>query len=310
MGNRAIPFRPVGWFAAAALPLGIFLVTAGVMSIRSPMGSIDISSGNEVFQARCARCHFLNPDVSTHHGPNLHDIGRTAAKRKPGQTAGEYLLESILDPGAFIAPSSRPGMPPNVVAGLSPDEIRNLVAFLANQGALAREDELMGLDIPDMRCQKSEREEVRLRDMQLAEEVLRDKGSCLRCHSVHDRPEHNVFAPRLFGAGLIDPEQLSESIVNPDKVVSPAYRGVNVILKSGKVVSGRLISRTEDRLVLFTRTKENEFVRLEVPLSDVEEGDGEPLIVESDVSLMPTGFDQILSRQEIEKVIALIKQLN
>ena len=98
--------------------------------------------------------------------------------------------------------------------------------------------------------------------------------------------------------------------MEPSKVISPAYRAVNVVLDSGRVVSGRLIARTADRLLLASRDTEGRLVHEEIPLEEVEEDDGQPLLVESDVSLMPSAFGQLLTGDELDALLNLIDQLN
>lgn len=309
--NESKTFRPRYWLAVGlAIPLGVWAATVGIMSIPPSQGSVNLADGHETFKTHCAACHFAKGGFPAHHGPNLHDIGRVGASRRPNLTAAEYILESILDPDAFVSPSSRPGMPNNVAAELSPEAIRNVVAFLASCGAFPDYDKIASLEIPDRRSDQTEKISVRLKDMDRAVHILQEKGSCLQCHSLHNHPEYQVFAPGLFGVGLTDKTLLKQSIVDPNKIVLPHFRSVNVILQSGDRVSGRLISRNESRLVLFTRDKESRVERREIPLSEVETEDGQPLILESKVSLMPTGFDKILTHEEIEAIITLIRQLN
>jgi hypothetical protein len=198
-----------------------------------------------------------------------------------------------------------------MVADLSPDEIKNLIAYLASRGTFPRYRELANLEVPDMRGRKLEPVTVSLEQMELAEQVLREKASCFQCHAEHSFPEYNVLAPGIFGMGLTDTQKIKESIVAPHKEISPRYQPVNVVLVSGKVVTGRILSpSTEDRLVLLTRDRQNRLVRQEIPISEVEVEDGRPLITESNVSLMPAGFADTITSEEIEAVITLIRQLN
>ena len=303
------PFRLHHVAVAVALPLGVWLVTVGLMSFEPAAGSINIKSGSATFRDRCGACHILEQGITTHHGPNFYDIGKVAGTRKPDLTAAEYILESMLDPEIFVARQNRRGMPRNAASDLSPDDIRNIVAFLASRGARPDYDEIQRLDIPGLQTEPAVRI-VRRQDMELAEHVLRERGECLQCHSLHRNAEHQLFAPGLFGVGLVDEQMVRESIVEPNKVVSPFYVGVNVFLANGRTVSGKLISQTDDRLVLFARNEQNNPVRVEVPMSEIEKEDGQPLILRSETSPMPTGFNQLLTSEELEAVISMIGQLN
>lgn len=113
-----------------------------------------------------------------------------------------------------------------------------------------------------------------------------------------------------FGVGLTDEDLVRESVVDPRKVIAPAFQSVNVLLDNGLAVTGNLISRTDDRLTVLTRDDQNQLQRQEILLADVEYEDGEPLILQSQESLMPTGFEQLLTPEELEAVLTLIRQLN
>ncbi len=309
--EKPLTTRSLGWLAwSIALPLGTLLVTSGVMSIPADTRGVDIAAGREQFTVHCAACHFARPGFPAHHGPNLHDIGRSAGSRRPNQSAAEYILESILDPSEFVAPGGRPGMPPTVAAELSPTEIRNLVGYLASCGAFPDYDEIRNLEIPDRRSGETGPRVIRREDMELAENVLRDKGACLECHSLYSVPEGQSFAPGLFGVGLNDSRALHESVTDPHKEIPEKYRSVKVLLANGQFVTGQLVSRTAERLVLCTRDEQNRLVMRDIPLAEIETDQGRPQIQESTTSLMPEGFDKTLTRGEIEAVINLIRQLN
>jgi putative heme-binding domain-containing protein len=311
MGNDANVTRRSRWLVwSLLLPLATFSATAAVMSIPLNQRGIDVVAGRDLFRAHCGSCHFAKVGFPSHHGPNLYDIGRSGRNRKPNMTAAEYILESILEPSAFVAPSSRPGMPQNVAAELPPEDIRNIVGFLASCAAYADFDQIAQLDIPDRRTPAGPPTPVRLEDMQLAEQVLRDKGACLQCHRLHSVPECRIFAPALFNAGLTDVKQLHESLVNPYKELKPNYASVSVVLANGQVVAGRLLSRTDQALTLRMRDDKNELVVRDIPLAEIEQEDGQPLIEPSPTSIMPTGFDKLLTEREIQALLTLIRQLN
>jgi putative heme-binding domain-containing protein len=309
--NRPTSKKVLGWFGLSlAVPLATLFMTSGIMSIPPNTRGIDIVAGQELFSVHCGSCHFANLGPPAHHGPNLHDIGKKGALRRPNQTAARYILESILDPNAFVSPSGQPGMPPNIAAELAPEEIRNLIGFMASCGAFPDYDEIKNLEIPDRRSEKTETVLIRLEDMQLAENVLREKGECLKCHSFFKSPEGSSFAPGIFGLGLNNKKSLHESLVEPDKDIKPQYESVKVLLENGEFLLGKLVSLTDEQLVLCIRDEQNQLVMRNIPLTDVEEEDGQPLIKVSKTSLMPTGFDKSLTKEEIDAVINLIRQLN
>ncbi|MCA9192645.1 MAG: c-type cytochrome [Planctomycetales bacterium] len=305
-------YRPIrGWLVwSLGVPVTVFLTMVTVMSLPPNTHGIDIEAGSKTFTSDCRPCHFDRVGMPAHHGPNLHDIGKTAGSRKPDQSAAEYILESILNPAAFIAPGGKPGMPRNFAERLSSTEIRNLVGFLATHQARPDYLEISQLDIPDTRQSSTEPIDLRLTEVQLAETVLRDKGQCLNCHALYAAPENQSFAPSLFAAGLKDEEHIRASILFPHKDVLPKYQVVNVLLQDGRIISGQLVSRSPDQVVLLTRDSQQRIVNSILPLSEIEDENGEPIIRPVNTSLMPEGYSQLLTTEEIDAVVKLIKLLN
>lgn len=292
-----------------ALPLLIWGASIALMSYHPSARGFNLAQGAATFRDRCGACHFLDQGITTHHGPNLHSIGADAATRKAGVSAARYLLESILDPDAFVAPHNRRGMPRNVARDLSQESIRNLVAFLASRGSSPNYGEIRALNIPDFSVQH-ERRVVRLDQMELAERAMRGKANCLQCHSPYRNAEYQVFAPSLFGMGLTDVQQIRESIIKPSRVVPPAYSSVAVCLANGEVVAGKLISSNEDAIVLLTQDGQGQWICRDLPLSELDTDDETPALTPVPLSPMPTGFDKLLSDQELEAIVTLVRQLN
>jgi hypothetical protein len=292
------------------LPLAAFFVTAGVMSIPPDTHGVDIVAGRDLFRAHCGSCHFAKEGFPAHHGPNLYQIGRLGGQRRPGLTAPQYILESILEPNAFIAPSSRPGMPSNVVAELPPNDIRNIIGFLASCGAFPDYNQIVQLEIPDRRTDRSAEVQVSRETMEMAAKLLEDKGTCLQCHSVYNVPESRFHAPAIFGVGLTDGNAVRKSIVEPYAEIKPSYRTVQVALTSGEVISGRLISRNDKQVILSVRDEQGQLANRQIAIDDIEQEDDQPVIAPSTLSLMPDGFAKSLTSEELDAVLLLIHQLN
>jgi cytochrome c2 len=90
--------------------------------------------GEELFVAKqCPTCHTLSviPSATGTIGPNLDGIGAKAATRKPGMSAAVFIRESIKDPNAFIAPSTRETM--TLPVPVDDRDLNDLVAFLLTQ---------------------------------------------------------------------------------------------------------------------------------------------------------------------------------
>ncbi len=93
----------------------------------------DAETGRRVFESQvagCDVCHSVTPGVEL-VGPNLSSVALLAAERVPGLDAAEYLLESIVDPDAYVVDGYPAGqMLSDYEERLSDDEIEALVQYL------------------------------------------------------------------------------------------------------------------------------------------------------------------------------------
>jgi len=94
----------------------------------------DAAGGKKLFeegaQPPCSNCHSLKPGVEL-FGPSLAKVGAVAGSRVSGQSAEDYLQQSILEPNVQIVE----GFTPNVMHltygdELSEQEANDLVAYL------------------------------------------------------------------------------------------------------------------------------------------------------------------------------------
>jgi len=97
-----------------------------------PPATDPIARGRQVYrQMNCGSCH--DPDLLGRRiGPPLDRIGTVAADRRPGMSAGDYIRQSILDPGAYVVPGYPDVMPRDLGRDLTPTDLDALVAYLAS----------------------------------------------------------------------------------------------------------------------------------------------------------------------------------
>ena len=95
----------------------------------------DAAAGQAAFGSvvpPCTSCHNTTTDAVL-IGPSMLGVGARAATRKPGYSAELYLYESITQPSASITQGFQDGlMPPNFKDVLTPQQISDLVAYLAS----------------------------------------------------------------------------------------------------------------------------------------------------------------------------------
>jgi putative membrane-bound dehydrogenase-like protein len=107
------------------------------------------------------------------------------------------------------------------------------------------------------------------------------KKSCLVCHKLHGEGEN--VGPDLTGVGRSSLEALLWNVIDPNQVIGAGYEQVEIETKDDRVIAGRMIENTENRVRLLLQ------------------GGREEVIAKSDVksqrtlesSVMPEGLDQI-----------------
>jgi mono/diheme cytochrome c family protein len=92
---------------------------------------------NDFVSKGCSGCHTIEglEGAVGQVGPELTHVATHAATRVEGQTAGEYIRNSILNPGAYLVQECPTGacanvMPPNFGELLTSQEIDDLVTYL------------------------------------------------------------------------------------------------------------------------------------------------------------------------------------
>lgn len=122
-------------------------------------------------------------------------------------------------------------------------------------------------------------------------------GNCSVCHKVG--AEGANIGPAQDAVGLRGVDRLIEDIVDPSRNVDPAFRSTRLDLKDDSIVTGLVRSRSTDTIVLADATGKD----LKVPVSEVA---AEKL---SEMSAMPMGFDQALSKEDLNHLLAYLLTL-
>jgi nitric oxide reductase subunit C len=117
---------------------GAEAITSIIGEVQQPVPESDavpadpVANGRYWFSrppANCATCHSLEPDAII-VGPSLAGVATRAQTRVPGQSAEEYLRNSLLHPGDFVVPGFANVMAQNLGDVLSSEQINNIIAFL------------------------------------------------------------------------------------------------------------------------------------------------------------------------------------
>jgi putative heme-binding domain-containing protein len=118
---------------------------------------------------------------------------------------------------------------------------------------------------------------------------------CLMCHRIGD--EGGAVGPELTAvSSRFSRHDILESILEPSRVISEQYANTDLTLKNGDIVTGRIISETDDKIVvrpsmLAPETKE-------VRKADIKSREI------SKISPMPPGLVNMLTKDEILDLLA------
>ena len=136
--KRSFLIPLVGLFALLLVWMLMASNTAKVTGAQTDLPA-DTQTATAFANAGCTGCHTIPgvPNAVGQVGPDLSAIGSEAGDRVAGTDAESYILESILDPNAVIAPLCPSGgecpanvMPPNMGERLSSTEIDLIVSYL------------------------------------------------------------------------------------------------------------------------------------------------------------------------------------
>jgi putative heme-binding domain-containing protein len=132
------------------------------------------------------------------------------------------------------------------------------------------------------------------------EEASTERGAvvfeknCAVCHQMNGKGA--VVGPQLDGVGTRGLERLIEDVLDSNRNVDPAFRATNLTLKDDTAITG-LLRREEGEVIVFADTTGKE---ISVRKSDIAERR------ESELSLMPSNFGDLLTVQELNDLLAFL----
>lgn len=100
-------------------------------------GTSDPKAGEAIFttsqggQIACNICHNVAPGSGTLVGPSLDGIAIRAISTVPGESAEQYLRNSIVNPSAYVVPGFADGLMPQAFGTvLTQQQLDDLIAYL------------------------------------------------------------------------------------------------------------------------------------------------------------------------------------
>jgi mono/diheme cytochrome c family protein len=183
-----------------------------------------VAAGEKIFREKgqCTTCHTVGGPGG--RGPDLAGVGGRAGTRKPGTPAKAYLVESLINPAAFIVPNY-PNIMPKIdrpPIGLNRSELWATAAYLESLGGSV---DVKLDDIPATAGAQAgaggAAPSIELPgDPKVGQAVFMGKGTCIACHKAGS-----------IGASPLGPDlsniaatQTVDYIMG--KVLNPASKGV------------------------------------------------------------------------------------
>jgi putative heme-binding domain-containing protein len=125
-----------------------------------------------------------------------------------------------------------------------------------------------------------------------------EKSLCLKCHRLGEQGER--VGPDLTGlGGRFSKAYIIESILEPGRTVSPSFESARLELKSGKVLSGIVVARTETTITLVdSETKKHVIPRSSIEMMGKQPG-----------SAMPDGLQKRMTEDEFVDLVSFLVSL-
>jgi mono/diheme cytochrome c family protein len=178
-----------------------------------------VKAGEEIFKTKgtCEICHRIGQKGT--RAPDLAGIGTRAAKTKPGMSAKQYIIESLLEPGSYLV-EGYPNIMPHVdkpPIGLNRSELWALTAFLESLGGTP---DVKLDDIPKTAGAAASgggaAAEVKIPgDSKAGEAVFQGKGGCIACHKAGKIGASPVGPDLSQIAKIQTPDYIMKKILDP-----------------------------------------------------------------------------------------------
>jgi cytochrome c2 len=179
-----------------------------------------IKAGEEIYHTKgtCEICHRIGQKGT--RAPDLAGVGARAATRKPGMSAKAYIIESLLQPQAYVVEGYPPIMPAidKPPIALNRSELWALTAFLESQGGTV---DVTLNDIPATAGASAAgggaaAAEVKIPgDPKQGELVFQGKGTCIACHKAGKIGASPVGPDLSQIAKIQTPDYIMRKILDP-----------------------------------------------------------------------------------------------
>ena len=177
-----------------------------------------VKAGEEIFKTKgtCEICHRIGQKGT--RAPDLAGVGGRAAKTKPGFSAKQYIIESLLHPGNYLV-EGYPNIMPMVdkpPIGLNRSEVWAIAAFLESLGGTV---DVTLNDIPasaGAAAAGGASPEIKLPgDAKAGEALFQAKAGCIACHKAGKIGASPVGPDLSQIAKIQTPDYIMKKILDP-----------------------------------------------------------------------------------------------
>src|SRR5215475_8756239 len=180
-----------------------------------------IKAGEQIYHTKgtCEICHRIGQKGT--RAPDLAGVGSRAAKTKPGMSAKAYIIESLIQPQAYVVEGYPPIMPAvdKPPIALNRSEVWALIAFLESLGGTV---DVTLNDVPTTVGAASgagggaAAAEVKIPgDPKGGEQVFQGKGGCIACHKAGKIGASPVGPDLSQIAKIQTPDYIMKKILDP-----------------------------------------------------------------------------------------------
>jgi mono/diheme cytochrome c family protein len=214
-----------------------------------------VKAGEEIYKTKgtCEICHRIGQKGT--RAPDLAGIGGRAGKTKAGLAGKQYIIESLLQPQAFVVEGYPPIMPAvdKPPIALNRSELWALTAFLESLGGTV---DVALNDIPATAgaaaAGAGAPAEVKIPgDPSAGKAIFMGKAGCLACHKAKDIPGAPVGPDLSQIAKIQTPDYIMKKILDPAGMGTVAGFPPGVMPKD---FGARLTAREYTDLVAFLLT--------------------------------------------------------
>jgi putative heme-binding domain-containing protein len=117
---------------------------------------------------------------------------------------------------------------------------------------------------------------------------------CQQCHTLFDTG--GKVGPELTGSNRSDLDYILQNVIDPNAIIPNAYRTSTLETKDERVITG-IVTKEDNNAVTIVIPNDT----IIVPRTDIKS------LTQSEISMMPEGLLQSLSREEVRDLLAYLK---